>query len=99
MLEEGRPAGFSDWPVRARQAEALGFTPATYEALHASLDRVRPAEFASHPDNHLIRRGTLVPVRPFDVELWAPWPGLVAGGVPEDEATRALLRAREAEWR
>lgn len=97
MLEQGRPAGFSDWPVRARQAESVGFTPATYEALHASLDRLSAADYASHPDNRLIRRGTLVPVRPFDVELWAPWPDLVVGGVPEDEATRALLSIREEE--
>jgi hypothetical protein len=93
MLEQGRPAGFSDWPVRAREAESLGFAPTTYERLHASLDRVPAARYPSHPDNHLIRQGTLVPVRPFDVAVWAPWPSLVDLGTTDDEATRRLLDA------
>ncbi len=90
MLEEGRPAGFSDWAARAQLAESLGFSPATYEALQASLDRVEPAEYEAHPDNRLITTG-LVPVRPFDPGLWAAWPALIEDGLSPDQATRLLL--------
>ena len=93
MLEEGKPAGFSDWASRAQTAEALGFSPASYEALQASLDRINPSGFASHPDNQLIRTG-LVPVRPFDPRLWSPWLALTEDGLSDDEATRLLLASR-----
>ena len=95
MLEEGRPAGFSDWAARAHLAESLGFLPATYEALQAALDRIEPAEFEAHPDNHPITAG-LVPVRPFDTGLWAAWPALIEDGLSPEQATRLLL-ARDSD--
>ncbi len=90
MLEEGRPAGFSDWAVRAQLAESLGFSPAIYEALQTALDGIDPDEHESHPDNHLITAG-LVPVRPFGPDLWAPWPALIEDGLSPEQATRLLL--------
>lgn len=89
-LERGVPAGFSDWAVRARLAEMLGFSPAGYELLQAALDVVPATDFPEHPDNHLIRTG-LAPVRPFDPHRWGPWPALVAGGATPEAAARLLL--------
>ncbi len=89
-LEQGIPAGFTDWARRAEVAEAIGFTPETYEALHAALDEINPSAFPAHPDNHLITTG-LVPVRPFDADRWSTWNERVNAGASADAVTRELL--------
>src|SRR3954453_22787647 len=76
QLEQGIPAGFTDWALHARVAESRSFTPASCEALQVSLDRVPADDYERHPDNHPITRG-IVPVRPFDADGWSPWPGFV----------------------
>jgi N-formylglutamate amidohydrolase len=90
-LEKGVPAGFTDWARRAHEAEAIGFTPDSYEALHAALDDINAERFPSHPDNHRVKQG-LKEVRPFDAERWASWNRLVADGVTPIQATERLLR-------
>lgn len=91
-LEQGIPAGFTDWARRAEVAEAIGFTPETYEALHAALDGIDPTAFPAHPDNHLITTG-LVPVRPFDADRWSSWNARVDAGTSAHAVTRELLGA------
>lgn len=96
-LERGEPAGVTQWAHRARRAGAIGLRPSTYRALSASLDRVPRTEAVSHPDNDLDRSLPNHPTRRFDDALWAPWSALVESGATEDDATRLLLAARDAQ--
>ena len=70
--------------------EKAGFTPDDYKALVAQLK----GNFASHPNNPLVRRSELSPVG-FQ-EIWngerlKPWLGMVREGVTAREATVRLL--------
>ena len=93
-LERGVPAGFTDWAHRAQVAETIGFTPESYETLHASLDEIDAQRFPAHPDNHLVKLG-LTKVRRFDTERWASWNRLVTDGMTPLDATERLLLLAE----
>ena len=91
QLDQGIPAGFTDWARRAHVAESIRLGPEEYDALQTSLDGIDPTEFPAHPDNHLVDGG-LMPARPFDMERWAIW-WLLSSWRSPLEATRSLLES------
>lgn len=93
-LEAGRPAALDAWAVRARQAEALGFTPALYDRLHRALDEIPAVDHPAHPDNDPDPRWPVHTIRAFDALLWSDWPWLVDSGWTDDEAAHLLLVSR-----
>lgn len=95
-LDEGVPAAITAWAERARVAEAVGFTPESYERLQQSLDDIPAVELPAHPDNDPDPRWPAHAIRAFDARLWSDWPLLVDLGWDDEEAVRLLLAARDA---
>ncbi|MFD1722996.1 hypothetical protein [Amnibacterium endophyticum] len=94
-LDEGVPAGVDAWVERARVAEAVGFSPGSYDRLQRTLDEIPAVELPAHPDNAPDPRWPAHAIRGFEPALWSDWPLLVGLGWSDEEAVRLLLTARD----
>lgn len=79
------------WARTARDAEAAGFTPATYALLRHWLGRFKPEEHAGHP-SHGYGHGTDGQrAKPINFAEWGMWLELIRSGKRPSHATRIML--------
>jgi hypothetical protein len=89
--QRGKPGGFLEWADRAREAEAIGFTPERYYMLQMSLGLTDKHWYPRHPANHASSGIGGRPEQPFVLDLWRRWPELVESGTTPRRATQVVL--------